>query len=275
VCSLLPTIERVTAQEFATTIAPVIDGVNSRLHQLAAPYAEEMLGEPSERPPHISPLINLRFTLLRGPLPIRGFLLSARYSPAARVHSSITELVDAGWLVEHDRIVSITDRTEVLLNLLYDAHAKAIGIHWATTGVDLRAMAALTHRLLEAAAHSAGPAFSLLSPPFERAGDPDGLLLFNRLAALRYHRSDAHAAAWAAEGLTADQMLALEPSGLRDRIEAETNRFAAAPFEVLSHAERTTVLTGLRLLPGATDERGSAGGGTKTTGRRCRDAEEP
>lgn len=241
-----------TGQEFAATIAPVIDGVHGRLHQLAAPYAEELLGEPAERPPHISPLITLRFALLRGPLPTTGFLLSARYSWVARVHSSITELVDAGWLLEHDRIVSITERTEVLLNLLYDAHAKAIGIHWATTEVDLPAMAALTQRLLKSASQSAGPAFSLLSPPFERSGDPDGLLLFNRLAALRYHRADAHAAAWAAEGLTADQMLTLEPSGLRDRIEAETNRLAAAPFEALSEAERSTMLTGLRLLPGAT-----------------------
>lgn len=242
----------VTAQEFAATIAPVIDGVHGRLHQLSAPYAEHMLGELAERPPQISPLITLRFALLRGPLPTAAFLLSARYLPAARMRSSVTELVDAGWLLEHDGIVRITDRTQPLLNLLFDANARAIGIHWETTGVDLPAMAALTQRLLGAARQSAGPAFSLLSPPFERAGDPHGLLLFNRLAALRYHRSDAHAAAaWAAEGLTADQMPALEPSSLRNRIEAETNRLAAAPFEVLSHAERTAMLTGLRLLPGA------------------------
>jgi hypothetical protein len=41
----------------------------------------------------------------------------------------------------------------------------------------------------------------MFAPPYERPVDPHGVLLFNRLAALRYHRSDAHAAAWAARGL--------------------------------------------------------------------------
>ncbi|GAB3437175.1 hypothetical protein [Flindersiella endophytica] len=96
-----------------------------------------------------------------------------------------------------------------------------------------------------------GGVFVALGLPYERAGDPPGLVLFNRLAVLRYHRADAHAAAWAAEGLTAQEMQALHSGELRERIEAETNRLAAQPYAALTEAERQAFLAGLAALSAA------------------------
>ncbi|MFD2356943.1 hypothetical protein ACFSTC_58395 [Nonomuraea ferruginea] len=81
-----------------------------------------------------------------------------------------------------------------------------------------------------------GDALAVMAPPYEPEGAPAGLLLFNRLAALRYARADAHAAAWQAAGLTAAEVVALEPGPLRERIEAGTNRRAAVPYEAFFRA---------------------------------------
>lgn len=248
---MLPTSDRptVTAEEFAAAIAPVIDGVHARLHELSAPVGRAAIDRLDQRPPHPGLLITLRFRLLGGPVPVSALLLSVRYSPVDTVHRATSELVDAGWLSEQNGVVSATDRTSALLNQLYDVHAATIGEHWEPVDVDLSSLAGLVQQLLLAGEQTAGPAFSALSPPVERPGDHAGLLLFNRLAALRYHRSDAHAAAWAAEGLTADQIVDLGPGVQRERIEEATNQVAAAPFAALTSAARTELLAGLGRLP--------------------------
>ena len=48
---------------------------------------------------------------------------------------------------------------------------------------------------------------------------PAAALLLNRLGTLRYHRADAHAAAWAEAGHTAASIQALGPGPARDAIE--------------------------------------------------------
>lgn len=238
-----------TAEAFAAAIAPIIDGVHRRLHELSAPAGRAAIDRIGRHPPHVGVLITLRFRLLGGPVPMSAVLLSARYSPAEKVRRATSDLVDTGWLTEQNDAISATDRTTALLNQLYDIHAVTIGEHWDPTDADLSRLAGLVQRLLAAAEQTAGPAFSALSPPVERPSDRVGLLLFNRLAALRYHRSDAHAAAWAADALTADQMVDLGPGVQRERIEAATNRTAATPFTALTNAEQTELLHGLGRLP--------------------------
>jgi hypothetical protein len=70
------------------------------------------------------------------------------------------------------------------------------------------------------------------------------------LSVLRYHRADAHAAAWQAAGLTADAMIQLPEGPLRAAIEEETNRRAGVPYAALSIDERVALLAGLAALPG-------------------------
>ncbi len=109
-------------------------------------------------------------------------------------------------------------------------------------------------------------------------------LLAHRLVMMRLLRNDAHAAAWAAHGLTAADMVQLTPRWrgeaprrpdpdtvasltarglvdgdeltaagrrLRDEVERRTNQVAAPAYEVLGADERAAWLAALRALPGA------------------------
>ncbi|MEO3892706.1 hypothetical protein [Nonomuraea sp. B5E05] len=93
-----------------------------------------------------------------------------------------------------------------------------------------------------------GGALEVAAPPYEPEGTSPGVLLFNRIAALRHHRADAHATAWQAQGLTAAGIVALADGPLRARIEAETNLRAASAYRTLSADERDTLHGGLLKL---------------------------
>jgi hypothetical protein len=81
-------------------------------------------------------------------------------------------------------------------------------------------------------------------------GASAGLLLHHRLAVLRYHRADAHAAAWQAAGHTVDTIRGLAAGPESERIEAETNQRVGQPYATLSAADRSRLLSGLTALPG-------------------------
>lgn len=105
------------------------------------------------------------------------------------------------------------------------------------------------------AAHAAadgtgGPAYAATTPAYLPAGAGDGLRVLTLLSGLRYHRSNAHAAAWAAAGMTAAEIQATGPGPRRDAIEAETNRLAAPPWAALEADRRVELLAGLAALPG-------------------------
>jgi hypothetical protein len=120
---------------------------------------------------------------------------------------------------------------------------------WATEAERLPRLADLAGRLVTAAADSGGLAFELLVPVFEPEGTGTAMLLAERLTPLRFHRADAHAAAWRAAGLTAEQVQALPPGPARHAIEADTNERAAKPYAALSDAERFELVAGLGRLP--------------------------
>ncbi|GAB3795360.1 hypothetical protein [Micromonospora zhanjiangensis] len=99
-------------------------------------------------------------------------------------------------------------------------------------------------------AREAGSAFHALGPPYEPDGTPAGVLLLNRLSTLRYHRADAHAAAWTAAGHTARSISALPDGPERRAIELETDRRAAGPYRAIAPTERLELLADLAALPG-------------------------
>jgi hypothetical protein len=234
---------------YAAEVAPEIDRVHAGFHQqAAAAYRQSGL----ERPPHAGILISLRFVLAdpSRPLPLSVVKPAFRYSAPEEVASAVAELAGADWLHLDGELVRPTRRTASWISGLYDLHSEVAAGWWEPVAPDLVALAALAGRLLTAATETGGPVLAALCPPYERDEDPAGVVLFNRLAVLRYHRADAHAASWAAEGLTAQEMRALQPGELRARIEAETNRLAAPPFEALTGTERRAFVDGLRALPG-------------------------
>jgi hypothetical protein len=232
-------------EPFAELVRPAINrvqrGIRDRTRANGGTELTRRYGVPS---PDL--VDTLRFVLPRGPLHPAAFTLAARYEPVETCSRQVDELVAGDWLVPSGDNLVLGERAAAFLDELYDLHAHVTTTCWPA---DLSKLLDILGRLLAAAAATGGPAFAVFAPPYERSGDPPGVLLFNRLAALRYHRSDAHAAAWAARGLTADEVVALPTdTPLRQEIEADTNRRAAPPYEALRPDERLRFLAELATL---------------------------
>jgi hypothetical protein len=156
-----------------------------------------------------------------------------------------------------DGAFSATERGSAFLAEIYQVHAEVTEELWA--GHDdrvLRLVEALgrllAYALVTVEEDGSGPheAFRAMAPPYEPDGTPPGVLLLNRLGTLRYHRSDAHAAAWTAAGHTAATVQTLPDGPERLAIELETDRRAADPYTVLAPDERLEMLADLAALPG-------------------------
>jgi hypothetical protein len=194
-------------------------------------------------------LVEFRYALLGGPMARTTAEAVARYFSAGGLDEELDAQVAQGMLsVEGDRMV-VTDGGRAFLQAVYDLHAEVTSEAWEAQLANLDRLAAIVGRLLAAGAATAGPAFAGMARPFERPGDPAALVLFNRLSALRYHRADVHAAAWAAAGHTAESIRAMAPGPARQAIEDDTNRRAAAPYEAITPDERLDLLAGLAALP--------------------------
>ncbi|GAA4053956.1 hypothetical protein [Nonomuraea soli] len=217
---------------FAAAIAPVIDAVHVDVH---------VESRKTFVPPAFTPglLIDQRYTLPLRPLTRADLAVVYRYGvPDVTVH------LQEGTLIEHPggRLEASKEALD-FIDTLYSHHSAATRRLWP----DVKHLADLVGRVLDQALRDPGPALAVMAPPYEPI-DEAGVLLFNRLAALRYHRADSHAAAWQAEGLSASAMAALEPGEQRERIERVTNERAAVPYETLSDSERAALLDGLLAL---------------------------
>ena len=216
---------------YAATIAPVIDALHVDVHAA------------THRPADLGLLNDLRFTLPLRPLTRRDLAAVYRYSDR---EDAVRDHVRRGDLADDGGTLTLTGKGRRIVLGLYEAHADTVTRVWR--GHDVETLAALAGRVLGKALAEPGDALAAMAPPYEPENAPAGLLLFNRLAALRYARADAHAAAWQAAGLTAAQIVALRPGPLRERVEADTNRRAAAPYEALTHRERVVLHQGLMAL---------------------------
>jgi hypothetical protein len=167
-----------------------------------------------------------------------------RYRDPVDARAMITAHAARGTLAEDSSGFRAAEPGHAFLAALYD-HAGAV---LAAVWPEVDALAALAGRVLSAAADTGGAAFAAMAPPYEPPGWPAGARLLGRLGTLRYHRADAHAAAWTAAGCTAAEIQAMGPGPRRAKIEVETNRNAWPPFAVLLVEERQALLSGLRHL---------------------------
>jgi hypothetical protein len=194
-------------------------------------------------------LVEFRYALLGGPVARSTADAVARYFSRGGLDEELDAQVAQGMIsIDGDRIV-VTDGGRAFLHAVYDLHAGMTTEAWEAQLSNVEWLADVVGRLLAAGAATAGPAFAGMGRPFERRGDPAALVLFNRLSALRYHRADAHAAAWAAAGHTAESIRAMAPGPARQAIEDDTNRRAAAPYAAITPDERLDLLAGLAALP--------------------------
>ena len=188
-----------------------------------------------------------------------GFAAITRYQDPVACRRTVDKQVAHGMIYRGpDGALSATERGAAFLAELYQVHAEVTEELWA--GHDDRVA-----RLVSACSADCcrtpwcwptrrpdpvASAFAALAPPYEPDGTPSGVLLLNRLGTLRYHRADAHAAAWTAAGHTASSIADLPAGPERLAIELETDRRAAGPYAALSAEERLTMLADLAALPG-------------------------
>ncbi|MGI8699266.1 MAG: hypothetical protein ACR2J0_09020 [Mycobacteriales bacterium] len=234
---------------FAAQVAPAVDRVAIGVHVASRSEAAQVLrrfGLPSA-----VPLIELRLGLPLRPIPLVQARAVLRYVAEADFQAHLLGQVAAGILTVRDEHIALTGRGQECCTALAEVHERTADVLWRGRAQSLPRLGALAGRLLTAAQADAGPAFRGSAPSYEPVGASPGLLLFGQLCALRLHRADAHAAAWAEAGLSAEQIQALPAGAQRGRIEVRTNELAAPPYASLSETERRAFLAGLVALGSA------------------------
>ena len=187
-----------------------------------------------------------------------GFAAVTRYRDPAACQRALDKQVAHGMIVRQpDGGFAATERGTDFLTEIYQVHGEVTEELWAGHDDRVLRLVEAFGRLLAYALLLAGepdaeptPAFATMAPPYEPDGTPPGVLLLNRLGTLRYHRADAHAAAWTAAGHTASSISELPEGPERRAIELETDRRAAGPYAALTAEERLAVLADLAALPG-------------------------
>jgi hypothetical protein len=181
-----------------------------------------------------------------------------RYRDVAAARQKLAMAAELGTIeLTPEGDVRATARGREFLDALYNHHAatmaQLVDEPSARVGRVVEALGVVLATIASAPTptrrEQLGSAFAAMAPPFEPTAASPGLLLLNRLGTLRYHRADAHAAAWRAAGLNAAQIVALAPGAARDAVEAETNHRAAPPFAALSAPDRLSLLADLAALP--------------------------
>jgi hypothetical protein len=248
---------------FSAAIAPVIDRLRLGIMERMVPQLVPMMvrvgiGEPGGRtlgmlrnvePGEAFPASSVEAVVEPGEaFPASSVEAVFRYVPREQVAAGVAELTGAGLVepVEPAALVVTPAGLEVLAEL-HGVSATITAERWPD-GPPLAALDALAARAVEAARPSGGPAFALVTPARDDPEAAPSALLGERLTALRFHRFDAHVAAWTAAGLTALEVAQLPPGDARDEIEAATNRHAADAYRGLTTEERLDLLAGLAAL---------------------------
>jgi hypothetical protein len=233
----------------AGLVAPVIDRLRNAVAGKVMARGNELTSASGVPEEAVRTLAMLRNRMPDGAVTRDDLVAVLRYLPVAQVDEGIAKALDAGVLTTETEGLRFTDRGRAVVEDLYRLMTDIVTVLWAGHEERVATLLDLTARALDVAATTAGPAFAVMYPPYEPAGTPPAMVLAERLTPLRFHRFDAHVAAWQAAGLTVEQVVALPPGPVRQQTEDDTNRRAAAPYAALDAAERLDLLGGLGALP--------------------------
>lgn len=250
-----PDTVRLAPHQAAALVWPAVDRVFLAA-MAAASRAGASLRQRYGGPSAIGFLVDFRTRLAApgGTVSAAQFAALTRYADQTECQRVLDKQVAHGMIHRRDDGgISATERGRSFLAELYELHARVTAEIWAGHDERVRRLVGTLGRLLDAALDDptcGDGAFRAMAPPYEPDGTPCGVLLLNRLGTLRYHRADAHAAAWQAAGHTARSVVALASGPERLAIEQDTDRRAARPYAVLSPPERLRLLADLAALPG-------------------------
>jgi hypothetical protein len=247
----MPDLVDISPSRFAPLIAPVIERLTLAVVNSAMARAARTPVPAGGSPGPMRMFGQLRTALLARDVTATGLAAIYRYRDADDVRRDLEGLHAAGLISNaDDGAIRATETGRTVLTEMYKVTAEVVGELWAGQEGSLTDLNHLAGRLVHAALATGGDAYSTMAPPHEPAEATAGLLLHTRLSVLRYHRADAHAAAWQAAGLTSTTVGQMPAGPARDAIEEDTNRRAGVPYATLDMDERITLLAGLAALPG-------------------------
>jgi hypothetical protein len=247
----VPDVVDMSPGRFAALIAPVMERLTLAVVTRAMARGASAPAPGGVPPGAMRMFGQLRTALLARKVPTASLAAIYRYRDAGDVRRDLEDLRAAGLVdTTGDGAIQATGSGRVVLAEMYKVSADVAAGLWAGQKGSLASLSNLAGRVADAALVTGGDAYLAMAPPYEPAGAASGLLLHTRLSVLRYHRADAHAAAWQAAGLTSAAISQMAAGPVRDTIEAETNRQAGIPYAALDPDERMTFLAGLAALPG-------------------------
>lgn len=234
----------------AAAIAPIIDRIRMSIVRSVGAVESEVAERLDVPAPLLRMLGMLRNTAPDRVVKIEDVLEVFLYQPLEQIKGAIDALIRAG-LAEAvgDDELRLTRSSMVLVPEVFGKMQSFLDELWSGQSELVAQLLPIAQRACAAVTESGGAATRVMAPPYQVPRASAALLLAETLTPLRFHRFDAHAAAWRAEGLTVEQIQQLGPGEQRERIEAETNRRAAAPYGVLSESERFILVSGLGALP--------------------------
>jgi hypothetical protein len=236
---------------YAPLIAPVLERLTFAVVRMSVSRAASMPGPGAAPAGAMRMFAQLRTALAARTVTGAGVAAVYRYRDPDEVRADLDGLRAGGLIdVAGDGAIKATETGRAVLAGMYQAGAEVTGQLWSQHGDALAGLNDLAGRVVLAGLATGGEAYLTMAPPYEPADATVGVLLHHRLSVLRYHRADAHAAAWQAAGLTGEAMMQLPAGPARTAIEAETNRRAGVPYATLSVGERVALLAGLAALPG-------------------------
>ena len=234
----------------AAAVAPMLDRLRLAVARRVPERAQALATRLDLSPHGLQTLSMLRNLMPDREIDRAGSDAVFTYTPRAQVLAAGEALTEKSLITPGDRgEVVLSDRGRESVAELYALTAPIIDELWASHEDLSNKLAELARRAVAAAAATGGAAYAVMAPPWEPAEASMKMLLAERLTALRFHRFDAHIAAWRAVGLTVDAVRNLPPGQQRDAIEADTNERAGAAYEALTPDERFEFCAGLGALP--------------------------
>jgi hypothetical protein len=235
---------------FAAAVAPVIDRIRIAISRRIPTLTQDLMTRFEVPQPAMRTLGMLRNTLPDRVVTVDDICELFVYDDRQQIERSVQLLVRANLLEQPDEThVRLAAGGRDVVTEIYAVTTRIVEEIWRDSHHIVDEIFDIVGRAVEAAGGSGGPAFGIVSPPFEPVDAPATIILAERLTPLRFHRYDAHVAAWRAAGLTATEVAHLPPGSQRDEIEAKTNRLAAAPYAALDRGDRFVLLAGLGALP--------------------------
>lgn len=171
------------------------------------------------------------------------------YQPETPVDTLLDALASRNLIEEPEQgLVRLLPSGRGLLEDLHLASSSAADTLWADAHEHIRIAAPLVDTVLSAVRTAGGDSVLVMAPHRLPEGMSAAGVVAEQLTGLRFHRFDAHAAAWRSLGLEVGDLAGIDDV-LRESIEADTNVRASHPYTALTDDQRRLLVQHLDALP--------------------------